>query len=66
MFEAINPYFYGAQLGEEIIRDITGVMMMSDEERDIAMLIDPDPTVFLTLDRECLTDMLVNILSILN
>lgn len=66
MFDAINPYFYSAQIGQDVVKDIVNVMRMNEEEKEIMLMINPDASVFLTLDNEFLADMLVNILAILN
>lgn len=66
MFDAINPYFYSAQIGQDVVKDIVNVMRMNEEEKEIMLMINPDASVFLTLDNEFLAGMLVNILAILN
>lgn len=62
----VDPYFYASQWGEEIMKEVFGVMVMSDDERFMGTILDNNPSPFLTMDNNDLTEYAMEVLKWLN
>lgn len=62
----VDPYFYSAQLGTEIMKDVWKVMAMSDDEKFISTILDNSPSPLVTMEYDDLCDYAVEVLKWLN
>lgn len=62
----VDPYFYSAQLGTEIMKDVWEVMAMSDDEKFISTILDNNPSPLIVMDNNDLTEYAMGVLKWLN
>ncbi len=62
----VDPYFYASQWGEDIMKEVFGVMVMSDDEKFMSTILDTKPSPFLTMDYNDLSEYAMEVLKWLN
>lgn len=62
----VDPYFYASQWGEEVMKEVFNAMWMSDDEKFMSTVLDTEPSPFMTMDMDDLSEYAVEVLKWLN